>query len=436
MDVVIIGAGLGGLAAAISLAQEGIRVQILEKTPKILPVGAGIAIPPNGVRALRHLGVADTLREKGAIDMTAINLRSYDDGRELLRRPGGEEFVKNYGEPWFSIRRADYHNLLLDEAVRRGVKIHLGMEATGVDFAAGIASVTVKSGERFEGHVVIGADGIWSTTLEHLLEVDSTPIPTGDMAYRATFQSEALLSLKNEKLNGLIGKPETNIWMGPKSHAVFYPLKGGSVYNVVLVCPGKLPPDKSTNIGDVAEMRNAFASWDPMLREVLGLVSEVLMWKLCHREELVKWTRANAVVIGNASHPTLPYQQQGAAMAVEDGAVLGLLLGRLNAMGTPEDTSAYIPGILSLFERFRKRRTTVNVRGAIDNQYIFHMEDGPDVDRRDEMLGQTNWETQTPTTFSWNDLQYQSDILSFDFITEAERAFEAWCKTEESYARL
>ncbi|KAF2101149.1 putative salicylate hydroxylase [Rhizodiscina lignyota] len=432
MEVIIIGAGLGGLATALSCVQNGLKVQVFEKTPEILPIGAGIQIPPNGVRALRYLGVDDKVQSSGAVAVQAGNLRSYKDGRNLLRRAGGEAYVRDYGAPWYVIHRADYHRFLYDETIRRGVRTHLGVEIESVDFTIDQASVTTKSGQKFYGDVVVGADGLWSKTRSLLLQHDASPMATGDMAYRATFTVEQLQSLNNEKLNALIKTPETNVWMGPNSHAVLYSVKGGSVYNLVLVCPDTLPPGFSTIQGDVKEMQSAFSGWDPMLTDVLGLVSHVLKWRLCHNDELLRWTKGNVVIIGDASHPTLPYQAQGAAMAVEDGAILGHLLGRLGKSASsgqiPEKLS--IPHILKMFEQLRKHRTTVNVRGAINNQRLFHMPDGPGRDERDRILGQTNWETQTPTVFSWNNLEYQRNMLSFDFIADADCAFDKFVQGE------
>jgi salicylate hydroxylase len=152
----------------------------------------------------------------------------------------------------------------------------------------------------------------------------------------------------------------------------------------------------------------------------------VLKWRLCHQEELVRWTEGNVVIIGDASHPTLPYQAQGAAMAVEDGAVIGHLLGRLRNVSTSDSKPMkhFIPAVLKLFERLRKHRTTVNVRGAVNNQRLFHMADDAERQERDQMLQKTNWKTQTQTVFSWNDLSYQSDMLGFDVIADADRAFD------------
>jgi salicylate hydroxylase len=123
--------------------------------------------------------------------------------------------------------------------------------------------VRTKSGENLDADIVVGADGLWSMTRSLLLEHEAPPTPTGDMAYRATFSAEQLQSLKNENLIKLINRPEVNVWMGPNAHAVLYPLKGGAVYNLVLLCPDTLPPGVNTVEGDVEEMKAAFAGWDP-----------------------------------------------------------------------------------------------------------------------------------------------------------------------------
>lgn len=163
------------------------------------------------------------------------------------------------------------------------------------------------------------------------------------------------------------------------------------------------------------------------MTEILGLITKVLKWRLCHQDELVRWVKGNVVIIGDASHPTLPYQAQGAAMAVEDGAILGHLLGKIKHGLWQGEAPAKEPvnASLELFEHLRKHRTTINVQGAVNNQRLFHMTDGPGRKQRDRMMEMTDWKTQSPTDFSWNDLKYQSAMLGFDFITDADRAFGA-----------
>jgi salicylate hydroxylase len=168
-----------------------------------------------------------------------------------------------------------------------------------------------------------------------------------------------------------------------------------------------------------------------MLRDVLHLVNKVLKWRLCHSEELARWTKGNLVIIGDASHPTLPYQAQGAAMAVEDGVILGHLLGRLAGNGsdsTTKTTKLDVSDALELFERLRKHRTTVNVQGAVSNRKLFHMEDGAEQEQRDEVMRSTDWITQKTTDFRWNDLDYQMDMLGFGCIADADSAFDELVK--------
>ena len=167
------------------------------------------------------------------------------------------------------------------------------------------------------------------------------------------------------------------------------------------------------------------------LGDVLHLVNKVLKWRLCHQDELVRWVKGSVVIIGDASHPTLPYQAQGAAMAIEDGVILGRLLGRLasNIAGSTTETAEVgVSAALEVFEQLRKYRTTVNVQGAVNNQKLFQMEDGAEQEERDEILRRTSWTTQTATCFRWNDLEYQTDMLGFDFIADADKAFDELIK--------
>lgn len=148
--------------------------------------------------------------------------------------------------------------------LRHGVEIVLGAEVETIEFGSGRPSLMLKSGQVYCPGVIIGADGLWSRTRSLLLEQETLPIATGDMAYRATFSKEQMQGLNNSKLDTLISKPEVNCWVGPNAHAVLYPVRNGALYNLVLVCADTLPDGFNTIEGDVQEMRDAFAGWDPM----------------------------------------------------------------------------------------------------------------------------------------------------------------------------
>ncbi|TQW01407.1 salicylate hydroxylase [Cordyceps javanica] len=347
MKVVISGAGLGGLACAVACKKEGISVHILERTKKLSEVGAGIQIPPNGSKVACRLGYFEALTEHG-IMLDHLDYCRYSSGNILLRRDQ-DWLQKSFGSPWMVIHRADYHKVLWGRSKELGVELSLGAETVHVDFNT--TEVILKSNEKISADVIIGADGLWSMTRDSILECRSPPTATGDLAYRVTISAEQIESLNDASVSELCSQSGVKTWLGPRSHCVFYPLKHGSEFNIVLLVPDNLEHGVKRAEGDVDEMRALFEGWDERLSKMLSLVKSVEKWKLCHHEELACWSKNSVTVLGDACHPTLPYQAQGAAMAVEDGAVLGRLLGLLKTSTKDASTlQERIPGVLKLYE--------------------------------------------------------------------------------------
>jgi salicylate hydroxylase len=212
---------------------------------------------------------------------------------------------------------------------------------------------------------------------------------------------------------------------GPNKHCVFYPLKNKTEFNLVLLRPDNLPPGTRTAEGDLTEMRDTFTGWDNRLQLLVSCMKTCLKWKLCHMPELETWIRRNVVLLGDACHPSLPYQAQGAAMAVEDGAVLGTLLSKLQDM---DGCNEHLAAVLKLYETLRKSRTAVQVQGSINNREMFHMPDGPRQLERDKALSQIDWER--PSVWQWGDPEYVKGLMKFDAIGNANEAFDTWLQAK------
>jgi salicylate hydroxylase len=202
-----------------------------------------------------------------------------------------------------------------------GVSIQLGSTVTAINF--GTPAIHIKGKPDFR------ADGLKSVCREALLGHADPPKLTGDLAYRIVVKAEDMV--KHENLQELVSNPAINYWMGLNAHAVCYLLKGGGLYNIVLACPDNLPELVSTQATDIQEMRDLFAKWDPRLKTLLSIVQETSKWRLQNSEEMKKWSHPSGkfALLGDACHATLPYLAQGAAMVVEDGAVLGALMEKL-----------------------------------------------------------------------------------------------------------
>ncbi|SPO04339.1 related to salicylate hydroxylase [Cephalotrichum gorgonifer] len=401
IHVAIVGAGIGGLACAIACrrANPPLQVTVLERTPEILTIGAGIHIPPNACRVLARFGLLEKLKQAGGYEVQDFTLRRYKDGQILAEKPLKDRMTTEYGAQWIG----DYQKALLEETLAVGADVMTSAEVTGV---------------------ISSTDGLWSPIREVVLEHPFPPEETGDLAYRGTFTRDELKGLENETLNELLEKSNIQVWLGENRHAVFYPLRDHSEV------ADDLPSGVRTLSGSVEEMAANFEGWDPILSDMISCLKTALKWKLLHFKELDQWTKGTIALLGDASHPTLPYQGQGAAMAVEDGAILGLLLEKFQGAEMPSnqtEKNARLASLLRLYEDLRKKRTVVNVAGAVHTRHFYHLADGPEQRERDrELAGLPLEKWQGSCSFNWGDAQYQKSLLGFDVLADAGRRFDEW----------
>ncbi|KAL6351746.1 hypothetical protein LRP88_14951 [Fusarium phalaenopsidis] len=416
-------------------------------------VGAGIQIPPNAGRVARQLGLLPRLTQKSVV-LDSIDYVRYSNGKLLYRLGGGGQMVKDFGESWMVISRPGYHDTLWNAAKDAGVELRLGCEVEAVD--PDRSTVQLVGGESIGADVIVGADGLWSLSRNYLLGNDSQPVETGDLAYRATVSSEQLRGLHDAAIDELIERRTATCWMGPGRHCVLYPLDSGEKFNLVLIRPDNLETRVRQAPGDLDEMKASFQGWDERfvsfvvqwrpgltkyanrITRIISCIPSVLKWKLCHHDELESWTKVGlwtkhrciintVALLGDACHPTLPYQAQGAAMAAEDGAVLGKLLGLLSRskLYAAGRNTGLVPEILKLYETLRKVRTTLNVQGATSNQDAFHLPDGPLQEARDAWL-LSSGQGPAASGFTFANWDYMWAMLAFDPVAESVEAFGAW----------
>lgn len=233
LKVIIFGAGLGGLACAIAYRQHGLDVTVLERTPEIRPVGAGIQLPSNASRIMRRLGLYAKLSQHGAVVVQNDTLRSYRSGEILARKTAGPKMAEMYGAEWMVIHRAEYQKLLLEEATRIGVCMRTDCHVIRLN--GNCTSAVLQIGEEVASDAIIGADGLWSSVRTAVLGAESLPSETGDLAYRGTFTAAQLYATGNREIGELLEYSDVQVWLGPEKHVVFYPLKANGEYNLVLV---------------------------------------------------------------------------------------------------------------------------------------------------------------------------------------------------------
>ncbi len=337
-SIAIVGAGIGGLAAAAALRQVGIDVRLYEQAEAFERIGAGIQISPNSVRVLRKLGLGQHLTEMAYRPLSLIN-RDWNSGAVTLVRPLGDEAEAKYGAPHYVTHRGDLHAALADlvpeEIIERGhelVDVRQSSDAVILSFA---------SGARVEADLVIGADGVHSVVREALFGAEA-PVFTGRVAYRTTFPSALLKGLE---IDGCAK------WWGPDRHIVIYYLnpREDEIYFVTSTPAENEESDSWSTLGDMDELRLAYKGFHPIVRSVLEACPKAHKWALFERSPMPEWGRGRITLLGDSCHPMTPYMAQGAASAIEDAVILSRCLA--------DAASDEWPLALRRYERNRQART-------------------------------------------------------------------------------
>jgi salicylate hydroxylase len=375
-SILIAGAGIGGLTAALALARQGFQVQLFDQMETLAEAGAGIQLAPNATRILIGLGLAGRMKP-GIVAPAAIRLRAGPSGRDLAVLPLEAGMTGHYGAPYWVIHRADLQRALA-EAVADEPRITLTLGAQVKDFtiSGGSVRATVHprslggTGEDHDGAILICADGLWSR-LRALLGDGAAPRFAGRGAFRAVVPAAALPDRHRE--------PIVDVWMGPGGHIVHYPVRAAAAVNIVAVCSDRWQSAAwSTGAGrDAVLERFPAAAWTPAVRELLAAPDRWQKWALYDRPPLASWGRGPVTLLGDAAHPMLPFLAQGAAMAIEDAAVLARELVR----APPGDRSA----ALRRYEAARRPRTARVQNAARRNDFHYHLR-GPAAFARDTAL--------------------------------------------------
>ncbi|MFN4360080.1 MAG: FAD-dependent monooxygenase [Hylemonella sp.] len=373
-DVLIAGGGIGGLAAGLACSRAGCHVRLYERADAFTEVGAGIQMGPNVMRVLQGWELDAALRQVAAYP-ERLQVRHALSGAELGVLPLGSSMEQRYGAPYATIHRADLQQLLLQALQQRdAVWLHTGKTVSRYVETHGAIGLSLSDGLDVEGDALIAADGLWSGLRQQML-ADGPPRVAGHLAYRAMLrQSELPATLRSQQITA---------WLGPKLHAVQYPVRGGEWLNVVAIVQGHVPGgledwDHGANASD---LQTALAPTCTDLRDLIGAIPAWRLWVLCDRPPLTsvdQMARGHVALLGDAAHPMRPYLAQGAGMAIEDAAELARQV-------------ALVDGVLdvpTLLRRYALNRWERNARvqaRSIRNGEIFHME-GPLAWARDTSL--------------------------------------------------
>ena len=351
--ILIAGAGIGGLTAALALLKQGFDVEVYEQASELKEVGAGLQLSANGNRALYELGVGEALRLLSC-EATGKEVRLWSSGDTWKLFDLGAVSVEHYGYPYFTVYRPDLLTVLA--AGVRALKadaIHLGARCNGFSQDAHGVTLHMENAQA-RGDALIGADGVHSKIRQGLFGADR-PEFTGLMAWRGVIPMERL----PERMRRTVG---TN-WVGPGGHIVHYPLRGGRLMNFVGVRERADWQVESWSVaGSVDECAGDFAGWNDDIQLMIRAIDVPYKWALMHRAPLPRWSVSRVSLLGDACHSTLPFLAQGAVMAIEDGFILA------RALAAHGDVAV----ALERYEGARRERTTRMVEGAAANTKRFH----------------------------------------------------------------
>lgn len=358
--VIVAGAGIGGLTAALALARNGFRVSVLEQSERLEETGAGIQLSPNATRTLIGLGLGERLRPV-AVAPAALRVINATSGREIVRLPLGDAAERRYGAPYWVIHRGDLQGALL-AAITRRLEVTLKLGQRVEDFVTHLNGITVSARGRTgvtdeRGIALIGADGLWSG-VRRRIGYDELPRFTGHAAWRSLVPAHEVAPEFRE--------PFVCLWLGHEAHLVHYPVKAGKVINIVVIAaeswnaPGWSEPASRADL----MTRLSAEAWALPARALVGLPDAWLKWALYDRQAIGRWSRGPVGLLGDAAHPMLPYLAQGAAMAIEDAAVVAQCMAR-----QPDDPAA----ALQAYGVMRRTRTGKAQRLAARNGIRYHL---------------------------------------------------------------
>jgi 2-polyprenyl-6-methoxyphenol hydroxylase-like FAD-dependent oxidoreductase len=313
IPLLIVGGGIGGLAAALALARQGRRVHLVEKEPEFGEIGAGLQLAPNASRALDRLGVLDEVR-KHAVYPKRLMWMDAVSGQLVTALDLGGKFLERYGYPYLVMHRSDLLIALL-EACRANPLIHLesGKDVVAVEDLGDVARARFADGSHTDCDALVGADGLWSTVRKFVHD-DGDPICAEYVAYRGAIPIGDMA--EHAGLDNVV------IWSGPEIHLVQYPVRRAELYNQVAVFRSHRYQPDSDDWGTVAELDEQFGKTCAAVRTALTRIKRNRRWPMFDRVPIAEWTRNRIALLGDAAHPMLQYLAQGACQALEDAVCL------------------------------------------------------------------------------------------------------------------
>jgi 2-polyprenyl-6-methoxyphenol hydroxylase-like FAD-dependent oxidoreductase len=349
LSTLVAGGGIGGLAAALGLAQKGFSVLVLEKAPALGEIGAGIQLGPNAFHAFDYLGIGEAARGM-AVYIDQLRLMDALTAEEITHIDLGEAFRARFRNPYAVVHRGDLHKVFLS-ACREHPRIELRVNSEVVTYDQDGSTVEVRlaSGEAVEGAVLIGADGLWSNVRRQLV-ADGPPRVSGHTTYRSVIPTEHM----PEELRW----NAATLWAGPKCHIVHYPLSGWKLFNLVVTYHNDAPQPVAGKPVSREEVRSGFEHVHERARKIIEHGTDWKLWVLCDRDPVENWVDGRVTLLGDAAHPMMQYFAQGACMAMEDAVCLSHMMAAQR--DDPERA----------LERYRARRVVRTARVQLQSRAI------------------------------------------------------------------
>lgn len=366
--MLIVGGGIGGLAAALACVEKGAKPLLIERTSQFSEVGAGIQMGPNVTRTLFSWGLEKTLQDF-IFTPRSLQVRDAVSGQTLGTLRLGQRSQEKYGAPYVTVHRADLHQTLLQKVLSAGVaELRLQSEVDSLQedhkgVTANVKDLLTGRVEALNVQAVVGADGLWSDIRNFVLP-QTSPRTTGLVAYRALLPMQTLPEFLRQQ--------DVMVWVGSRMHAVLYPVRGGEFLNMVVIAPGQLPESLQDWDHDAnqEELFEALGVLHPHLKDVLEAVPAWRRWPICDRPPMVsasQMAKGRIALLGDAAHPMRPFLAQGAGMAIEDAAALAACWAQVDL---PINERWHI------YAQMRWARNAKVQARSIRNGKIFHMQ-GP-----------------------------------------------------------
>ncbi|KAJ5566051.1 Monooxygenase FAD-binding [Penicillium sp. DV-2018c] len=432
LQVAILGAGMGGLTSALALAQKGFKnIDVYESASDLGFVGAGIQLAPNMARVLDGLGVwkgieaeAVNIEETSVRDGATDNEHAYVDLRYIEKAYGYKHMVGHRS----SLATGLYEGCKQHSSIR----FHFGTNAEQLDFSSRPSFTAVPRANdtppfRVECDVLLSADGIKSVTRVEMLKrlgVNVGVKDTHQAAYRIMIHKDQIKD--DPELLALINSNRVTRWIGPKRHIIAYAVSNNTIYNLSTTQPdtnfAAATNATYTTKGSKVAMMSVFSDFCPMVQRLLNYVpeGEVCEWKLRVHDQLPTWVHGSVALVGDACHPTLPHLAQGAAQAIEDGAVLGVVLSKL-----PDTSPESINRALRVYEKVRKSRAEALVEMATASGRALHLGEGAAKEERDKQFAALR-AGKGPVPDKWADADVQREIYGFDCTKVAADNFDQY----------